>query len=238
MKYKRGDKHPTEDLYFYQNKKIKGKYKEIWLTKDKLEYQQKRHLERERARYKRTPKKDPMLKLTRGFKNKETGLIYYSSHHSGNPYWVSEERYDELKRRAREYRKNYDYHKNRYHADPIYKLRVLMKGRLRSILLNPKIDLKKSKRTFEYIGCSAEELKKYIEERFTEGMTWDNYGEWHVDHKTPTSKASTEEELIALCHYTNLQPLWGKDNLCKGKLTSEEWEDKKRKIQNPESPKQ
>ena len=46
-------------------------------------------------------------------------------------------------------------------------------------------------------------------------MNWDNHGEWHIDHIIPLSSANTEEELIKLCHYTNLQPLWAEDNLSK-----------------------
>ena len=47
-------------------------------------------------------------------------------------------------------------------------------------------------------------------------MNWDNRSEWHIDHIVPLSSANTEEELIRLCHYTNLQPLWAEDNLKKG----------------------
>ena len=48
-------------------------------------------------------------------------------------------------------------------------------------------------------------------------MKWDNHGKWHIDHIIPLSSAETEEEVYNLCHYTNLQPLWGEDNLKKGK---------------------
>jgi hypothetical protein len=80
-------------------------------------------------------------------------------------------------------------------------------------------NLRKNNTTFSIIGCSPEELKKYIENLFTENMTWDNHGlfGWHIDHKIPLSSATTEEEIYKLCHYTNLQPLWSKDNLSKGK---------------------
>jgi len=61
-------------------------------------------------------------------------------------------------------------------------------------------------------------LKKYLEDKFSEGMTWDNKGfyGWHIDHIIPLSSAKNEEDIIRLSHYTNLQPLWGKDNMKKG----------------------
>jgi hypothetical protein len=47
-------------------------------------------------------------------------------------------------------------------------------------------------------------------------MSWDNYGEWHIDHIIPLASADTEEEVLKLYHYTNLQPLWAIDNIRKG----------------------
>jgi hypothetical protein len=79
-------------------------------------------------------------------------------------------------------------------------------------------DLTKHNNTFNYIGCSVEYLKNYIEDRFTEGMCWENYGlyGWHIDHIIPLSLGKTEEELFKLNHFTNLRPLWAFDNLSKG----------------------
>jgi hypothetical protein len=50
-------------------------------------------------------------------------------------------------------------------------------------------------------------------------MCWENHGQfgWHIDHKIPLNSAKTEDEIYKLCHYTNLQPLWWKDNLEKRK---------------------
>jgi hypothetical protein len=78
-------------------------------------------------------------------------------------------------------------------------------------------NLTKNNKTFDIIGCTPTELKVYLESLFTTGMSWDNYGlyGWHIDHKKPLSSAKTEEELLTLCHFTNLQPLWAKDNLTK-----------------------
>jgi len=46
-------------------------------------------------------------------------------------------------------------------------------------------------------------------------MTWCNMGEWHIDHITPYASARTEEDIIKLSHYTNLQPMWAEENLTK-----------------------
>jgi hypothetical protein len=72
--------------------------------------------------------------------------------------------------------------------------------------------------TLDLVGLSSQELKDYLESKFDENMSWDNYGlhGWHIDHIIPLSSAKTVDELKKLCHYTNLQPLWSKDNLSKG----------------------
>lgn len=72
------------------------------------------------------------------------------------------------------------------------------------------------------VGCTREELIKHIESQFEEGMSWDNYGEWHIDHIIPLAAAKTEclesmvENLKYLNHYSNLRPLWAAENIAKG----------------------
>lgn len=73
----------------------------------------------------------------------------------------------------------------------------------------------KRSRTYEILGCSYEFLMGYIESKFVPGMSWENRSEWHIDHIIPLSSAKTEEDVIRLNHYTNLQPLWAADNLRK-----------------------
>jgi hypothetical protein len=73
----------------------------------------------------------------------------------------------------------------------------------------------KPSRSFELLGTDLESFKAYMESLFTEGMTWENHGEWHIDHIVPLASGKTPEEIWELCHYTNLQPLWAEDNLRK-----------------------
>ena len=82
--------------------------------------------------------------------------------------------------------------------------------------------------TMEYVGCSIEALRTHLENQFTEGMTWDNPGEWHIDHIKPCASFNLdiEEERHACFHYTNLQPLWGPDNLRKSDIYDEDDDDR------------
>lgn len=67
------------------------------------------------------------------------------------------------------------------------------------------------------VGCSLVDLIKHIESKFSDGMTWKNHGKWHVDHIFPISKCvelyGAEESVSLVNHYSNLQPLWAKENL-------------------------
>jgi len=68
------------------------------------------------------------------------------------------------------------------------------------------------------IGCSRKDLRVHIESEFQPGMTWENYGEWEIDHIKPLCLFNLldQKERLAANLYTNLQPLWAKDNLLKG----------------------
>ncbi len=68
-----------------------------------------------------------------------------------------------------------------------------------------------------YLGCTIEELKTHLESKFDSGMSWDNYGDWEIDHIYPLAKSdlSNNQVIAEVCHYTNLQPLWSKDNKIK-----------------------
>jgi hypothetical protein len=66
------------------------------------------------------------------------------------------------------------------------------------------------------VGCEHPELRDYIAAQFRTGMCWERYRQWEVNHVKPLSAARTLNELITLCHYSNLQPLWRGENLKKG----------------------
>jgi len=110
--------------------------------------------------------------------------------------------------------KNNIYWQNKYHNDINFKLAALLRSRLRNAIKNQQ----KSGSAVDDLGCSIEELVVYLENLFTEGMTWDNHGEWHIDHIKPLAKfnLTNRRELLKACNYSNLQPLWAKDNLSKG----------------------
>lgn len=93
-----------------------------------------------------------------------------------------------------------------------------METSIRSLVSNSirKMRYIKESHTIEIIGCSFEDLKRYIEDKFVLGMCLDNYGEWHIDHIIPISYAKDKEDILRLNHYSNLQPLWSIDNMVKG----------------------
>ena len=105
------------------------------------------------------------------------------------------------------------YIKQRLQSDSLYRLIHNLRTRVSTFCKS--VGIKKNWKTIDAMGCTREEFIAYFEPLFTEGMTWENYGSWHVDHIKPISLATTEQEAIQLSHYTNLQPLWAEDNMRK-----------------------
>jgi len=98
--------------------------------------------------------------------------------------------------------------------DPLFKLKESI-----SKLINYSIKnggYSKKYRSEEILGCKISDFKLFIEKKFKDGMTWSNYGEWHLDHIRPVSWANSESEIIELNHFSNFQPLWENENLSKG----------------------
>lgn len=104
------------------------------------------------------------------------------------------------------------YNRKRRASDLDYKMLCVLRSRVSNAVSRGY----KNTKTKELLGCDIEYFKMYIEEQFTEGMSWDNYGRygWHIDHIIPCSKFNLKdvEDQKQCFHYTNLQPMWAKDN--------------------------
>ena len=103
----------------------------------------------------------------------------------------------------------------RYYNDPTFRAREFIKSRLRRILkqnnVRKPLDFRKA------FGINFLEFKKYIESKFKDGMSWSNYGTWHLDHIIPLSSfdLGKKTDYKKANHYTNFQPLWARENLKK-----------------------
>jgi predicted transcriptional regulator len=114
------------------------------------------------------------------------------------------------------------YNKERKEKDPIYRLICNQRSRINDVL-NGNFKIGK---TIDLLGCTPQFLKEYLESKFLPAydnypdMSWENYGRrgWHIDHIKACTKfdLSKLEEQEKCFHYTNLQPLWAKENIGKG----------------------
>lgn len=136
------------------------------------------------------------------------------------------ERYADIKEYKLEYQKKYrknneevlrkkhtEYGNNRRKKDVKFRLACNIRSAFSTWLCSNK----KSKKTFEYISYTKEELIAHLESLFQSGMTWENYGEWHIDHIKPLSlfDSTSEADMHEAWRKENLQPLWATDNLRK-----------------------
>jgi len=116
-------------------------------------------------------------------------------------------------------RKSYN---KRFKSDPKFRARHFVRNRTKAVLKKYLATGKapKGQKFSKSLGTDIKTFVLYLESLFQLGMNWDNYGYsgWHVDHIYPLSQALKDgpEAFEKACHYTNLQPLWAKDNLSKG----------------------
>ena len=121
----------------------------------------------------------------------------------------------------REYQRTYS--KLRYDSDFVFKMSRVLRSRLNTAIKEET----KVGSAIDDLGCSIAKFKIHIQLKFYrnpsnkhEYMTWDNWAKdgWHIDHIKPLSSfdLTDPEQLKKACHYTNLRPLWAKENLKKG----------------------
>lgn len=137
---------------------------------------------------------------------------------------------EKVKSRVRDYNKNNgekitsrkrNYYnettKKRFETEPSLKIKYRLRKRVWGAIKAQ--GTFKSKNTLELLGCeSIDIVRQHIENQFREGMCWENYGQWHIDHIYPVSKfnLTNPEEQKKAFNYKNLQPLWARENLQKG----------------------
>lgn len=114
--------------------------------------------------------------------------------------------------KVREWRRQYHL---RHRSETDYVLKTTLRKKIYAVLG------RKSQREsyLGFLGCSIEQLRFYLEGKFTEGMTWKNHSRygWHIDHVIPLAyfDMNDKDQARQAFHYTNLQPLWAQDNLKK-----------------------
>jgi hypothetical protein len=110
-----------------------------------------------------------------------------------------------------------DYERNRKSRDPLYKLISNFRTAIYQVLKENNVE--KNKSYFDILQYTPEELINHLEKQFTDTMTWDNYGVWHVDHKLPITSFDIREmgdkEFMRCWCLDNLQPMWGEENIRK-----------------------
>ncbi len=110
-------------------------------------------------------------------------------------------------------KKNNERYNKRRKDDPVFKLRGNVRRNILGFLKRK--GFKKNCRTHDILGCSFDDFKTYLESKFEDWMNWENHGKyngeinygWDIDHIIPQSSAITENDIIKLNHYSNLQPL-------------------------------
>jgi len=152
-------------------------------------------------------------------KNKESLSIKSKEYRENNKETIRQrkKRYYENNKEKENNRKNI-WAKNKRKSDNLFKLRCNIRTLIGNAIRNSgfRKEQLRLKKTDIILGCSTEEFKEYLESLFLKDMSWENYGDWHMDHKIPVSWGIDEEEIILLNHFTNFQPLWSFDNQSKG----------------------
>ena len=124
---------------------------------------------------------------------------------------------DKIKARVKAYSNKYVKQKRK--TNDLFRLQCRLRARTSAAFKAQ--GYSKNTKTQQMLGVEWEVAKAHIERQFKKGMSWSNHGEWHIDHIIPLASAKTEAELIKLCHYRNLQPLWAEENLSKHAIIQE-----------------
>lgn len=151
-------------------------------------------------------------------KNREKRLEYFSEWQKNKRDYLNEYHRKWREKNMDKHRENKrNYERNRKANDPLYKLISNFRTAIYQVLKESNVE--KNKHYFDILQYTPESLIKHLESQFDNNMNWDNYGEWHVDHKLPITSFNIEEmgdeEFMKCWSLENLQPMWGTDNIRK-----------------------
>jgi len=147
--------------------------------------------------------------------NPEYSIKYARKWRADNPECKAEQdrkwRANNLERAAETKSK---YTKKRMATDPNFRMVVKLRKRIGNAIKRGQ----KAGSAVADLGCSIPEFRAYLETMFQSGMTWENHGEWHIDHIIPliSFDLTDREQFLRAAHFSNQQPLWAKQNLKKG----------------------
>ncbi len=217
---RRGDIHPETGMVFWQAwRKAYGKNRihDLWLPREVYEARMARLLATKQVYYRQNKARLREAKKAWEDRNRERVRERHRawSQHPDNRARCNaaslawKKKNPDAFRLAAQRRRRF-----KRRTDFLHRLKLLCRSRVAYAI--KWIGGKKNNRTMEIVGCSPEFLREFLREKFTDGMTFDNHGLWEIDHKIPLASAKTEQDLLALCHFTNLQPLWRTDNQKKG----------------------
>jgi len=230
-RHKKGDIREDGKIFWeYLKYKNKAEFGEIWLEAEKFQKRQHQKLKREAQRYQQrkeelTRKRNLPENIYRKSlymkdyckKNKDKVKIA-KSEWSKRPHVKEKKkiRMYEYRRRPEVKKRTNKYFQERRIKDPQFAITMRVRGRISSALRL--LNIKKSHKTQELIGCSYAFLREYIEKQFRNGMAWDKPNSFHIDHIRPLASfdLTDPKQLKAACHYTNLQPLYPEENWKKG----------------------
>ena len=182
---------------------------------------------RERAYYANTRERRLQSKKTSAVKNKDAVAArmkdYYAKHTEVIKTQVRK-RQENLtpEQKAHQRVKANERARLRTEIDANYKVKKYIACRIRTAI--KKGCGSKNNSTAELVGCDIQSLREHLENQFQQGMSWANYGDWHVDHRLPCAMfdLTQECEQKRCFHFSNLQPMWGHDNIVKSAQVSEE----------------
>lgn len=214
-KKKRGE--VREDGMVYWGKASNGK--EQWFSREEFDIRYEKFKSYKKAQYQKIVAANP--EIYRGYSRK-----FAAKHPEKKKECYNNWRKKNMERCAADARKwaaanpektkqwRRDRENKRRAEDPLFAMKKRLSVRIRHAFRS--VGLVKGDLTYDLLGCDGQFLRDHIASTFTEGMSFDNRHLWQIDHVIPLASAKTEEDLVRLCHWSNLQALWTPDNRRKG----------------------